>query len=43
MLIARVIHDEVHHDLDAAGVRLGEQLVELLERSEEWVDVLVVA
>ena len=43
MLVARVIDDEVHDDLDAARVQRRDHLVEILERAEERVDVLVVA
>ena len=42
MLVGRVVHDEVHHDLQTAPVRLGEQLVHVLQRAEQRVDVLVV-
>jgi hypothetical protein len=35
-----VVDDEVHHQLHAALVQAGDQLVELLERPEERVDVL---
>ena len=42
MLVGRVIDDEVHHDLQAAPVRLGEQLVHVVERAEQRIDVLIV-
>ena len=42
MLVGRVVDDEVHHDLQTAPVRLGEQLVHVLQRAEQRVDVLVV-
>ncbi len=42
VLVGGVVHDEVHHDLQAALVSLGEQLVHVLERAEQRVDVLVV-
>lgn len=42
VLVARVVHHEVHHDPDAPLVRLGQQQVELVERAEQRIDVLVV-
>jgi hypothetical protein len=43
MLVAGVVDHQVHHDLDAALVGLGQQQVELVEAAEHGVDVLVVA
>ena len=43
MLVGRVIDDEVHHELDAARVEPLEQLVEVVQRPEHRLDVLVVA
>jgi hypothetical protein len=37
-----VVDDEVHHQLHVPRVQLRDQLVELLERAEERVDVVVV-
>ena len=39
---AGVVDDEVHHQLHPARVQRRDQLVELLQRAEERVDVLVV-
>jgi hypothetical protein len=38
-----VVDDEVHDELHATGVQVGDQAVEVLERPERRVDVLVVA
>src|SRR6478735_3508865 len=43
MLVAGVVDDEVHDDLDAAVVERRDDLVEVLEGAEERIDVLVVA
>jgi hypothetical protein len=43
VLVGRVVDDEVHHELHAALVRGAQQRVELLQRAERGVDVLVVA
>ncbi len=43
MFIACVVDHQVHHQLDAPTVHVGEQRVELLEGSEERIDGLVVA
>jgi hypothetical protein len=43
VLVRGVDDDEVHHDADAAGVRLAEQLVDVGEGAEHRVDVVVVA
>ena len=43
MLVGGVVDDEVHDQPDAALVQRGHQLVELRERAEQRVDVLVVA
>ena len=40
--VARVVGDEVEQDADAAAARLGDQLVEVLERAERRVDGAVV-
>ena len=37
-----MVDDEVHHQLHVPRVQLRDQLVELLERAEERVDVVVV-
>ena len=42
MLVGRVVDHQIHHDLQTAPVRLGEQLVHVVERAEQRVDVLVV-
>ena len=42
VLVGRVVDDQVHHDPQAALVRLGEQFVHVLEGAEQRVDVLVV-
>src|SRR5829696_8132957 len=42
MCRAGVVNDEVHHQLHVPRVQLRDQLVELLERAEERVDVVVV-
>ena len=42
MLVGRVVDHQIHHDLQTAPVRLGEQLVHVLQRAEQRVDVLVV-
>ena len=42
MLVGRVVDDQVHHDPQAALVRLGEQFVHVLEGAEQRVDVLVI-
>ena len=43
VLVGRVVDDEVHDQLHAARVDAREQFVELLERPEDRLDVLVVA
>ena len=43
MLVAGVVDDEVHDDLEPALVRAGDQLVDVGEATEQRVDVLVVA
>jgi hypothetical protein len=43
VLVARVVHDEVHHEFEAAVVHLGQEQVELGEGSEERIDVPVIA
>ena len=43
VLVGRVVDDEVHDELHAALVQRGDQLVEVVERAEQRVDVLVVA
>ena len=43
VLVGRVVHHEVHHQLHAPLVHRGQQLVELLERAEGRIDVAVVA
>ncbi len=42
VLVGRVVDDQVHHDPQAALVRLGEQFVHVLEGAEQRVDVLVI-
>ena len=42
VLVGRVVHDQVHDDLQAALVRFGKQLVHIGHRAEQRVDVLVV-
>ena len=42
VLVGGVVDDEVHHELHAARVDRGEQRVEVGERAEHRVDVLVV-
>jgi hypothetical protein len=43
VLVGRVVDDEVHHELDPALVHGREQRVEVGQRAERRVDVLVVA
>ena len=43
VLVAGVVHHEVHHDFQAALVGLGQQQVELRQVAEDRFDVLVVA
>ena len=43
MLVGRVVDDQVHHELHAALVDAVEQRVEVGERAEDRVDVLIVA
>ena len=43
VLVRGVVDHEVHHDLDVAVVGRGDHLVEVCERAEQPVDVLVVA
>jgi hypothetical protein len=43
VLVGGVVDHEVHHELDAARVQGGDQGVEIGERAEGRVDVLVVA
>jgi hypothetical protein len=43
VLVAGVVDDEVHDQAHPAGVQRGDELVELGQRAEERVDVLVVA
>ena len=43
VLVAGVVDDQVHEHLEAGGVRLLDQLVELVQGPEQRVDVLVVA
>ena len=43
VLVAGVVDDEVHDQPHPAPVQLGDQLVELRQRAEQRVDVLVVA
>ena len=43
VLVAGVVHDQVHHHRDAPVVGAGDQLVHLLQRPEQRLDVLVVA
>ncbi|VUX34665.1 Uncharacterised protein [Bifidobacterium breve] len=42
VLVGGVVDDEVHHDLESAPVRFGQQLVHVVERAEQRVDVPVV-
>jgi hypothetical protein len=42
MLIRRVVRDEVDEHADAAPVRLLEQMVEVVERAEDRIDVAVI-
>ena len=42
MLIGGVIDHQIHHDLQTALVGLGQQLVHIIERAEQRVDILVV-
>ncbi len=42
MLVARVVRHPVEHDPDVAPVRLGDEAIELLEVTEDRVDVAVV-
>lgn len=42
MLVGRVVHDQVHDDLQAALVRFGKQLVHIGHCAEQRIDVLVV-
>lgn len=43
VLVGRVVDDQIHDQLHAALVDRGEQPVEVVQRTEERVDVLVVA
>jgi hypothetical protein len=43
MLVGGVVDHQVHHDLDAPLVAAGDQGVEVGQRTEQRVDVLVVA
>jgi hypothetical protein len=43
VLVGGVVDDQVHHQLEATTVYVGQQPVELLQRPEQRVDVLVVA
>ena len=42
VLVGGVIDNKIHHDLEPALVGLGQQLVHIVERAEQGVDVLVV-
>ena len=42
VLVGRVVDDQVHDQLDPAVVQLLDELVDVVERAEERVDVLVV-
>ena len=42
VLVGAVVRDPVEDELDAARVALGDQLVEVVERAEDRVDVAVV-
>ena len=42
VFIGSVIDNKIHHDLEPALVGLGQQLVHIVERAEQGVDVLVV-
>jgi hypothetical protein len=42
VLVGRVVGDQVDDEADAAGMRLGDQLVEVVERAEDGIDVAVV-
>ena len=43
MLVAGVVDHEVHHDLDAPLVRLGNEQIELRQVAENGLDLPVVA
>ena len=43
VLVGGVVHHQVHDQLHAAGVQLGDELVQVGQRAEQRVDVLVVA
>jgi len=43
VLVGGVVHHQVHHQLHAAGVQRGDELVEVGEGAEHRVDVAVVA
>ena len=43
VLVGGVVHHQVHDQLHAAGVQLRDQLVQVGQRAEQRVDVLVVA
>ena len=42
MLVGGVVDHQVHHDLESALVRFGQQLVHVVKRAEQRVDVPVV-
>ena len=43
MRVARVVHDEVEDDPDAPAMRLGHERIEVVLRTEQRIDALVVA
>lgn len=43
MLVARVVDQDVHHEANAPSMKLLDQLIEVAQRPEERIDVLVIA
>ena len=42
MLVGRVVDHQIHHDLQTALVRFGKQLVHILQRAEQRIDILII-
>lgn len=42
MLIRGVVDHQIHHDLDAIGMRLSEQGIHIIKSAEHRIDVAVI-